>query len=271
MVEMVSDTTISSHIQKADGPLNSEQGVMEFRRQIEAGTQWYPALLNVISRWTAASEYLDGRTRHYLIDGEAFDWLSLAERLIISAESLLPSSETEKLVVFGISPVLSRDGQEEAAFETAIGAAKYRAFLNYQYGVIVEQLVLAAAEEKLVKNASIFEAIERPYPDEQAFEEVYGEPFKKLKSHYRGASGLLLPENASRGDYEHFLYWLSKYRVRHMEPARIASDTRRAMLLLSRLEQRRNRFINQNSDALTAGSVYLYSIESNPNFLSRPS
>ena len=82
---------------------------------------------------------------------------------------------------------------------------------------------------------------------------------------------MLLPENATRGDYEHFLYWLSKYRVRHMEPARIASDTRRAMLLLSRLEQRRNRFINQNSDALTAGSVYLYSIESNPNFLSRPS
>ena len=271
MVEAVSHPTVSSAALATKGSLNPQEGVNELTRQLEAGISWYPALLNVISRWTAPSEYTNGRTRHYLINGEAFDWLSLAERLIISAESLLPAEETEKLVVFGISPILSRDGHEEIAFEAAIGAAKYRAFLNYQYGVIVEQLVLAAAEEKLIKNASIFAAIERPYPDEQAFKEVYGEPFKKLRSHYRGATGMLLPENATREDYEHFLYWLSKYRMRHMEPARIASDTHRAMILLSRLEQRRNRFINQSSDSLTAGSVYLYSIESNPHFLSRPS
>jgi hypothetical protein len=270
MVETVSHPTVSPITKVPDGPLNPKEGVSEFRQQLEAGVAWYPALLNVISRWTAPSEYIDGRTRHYLINGEAFDWLSLAERLIINADSLLPAEETEKLVLFGISPVLSRNGQEEIAFELAIGAAKYRAFLNYQYGVIVEQLVLAAAEEKLVKNASIFAAIERPYADEQAFNEVYGAPFKKLRSHYRGATGMLLTENTTRGDFEHFLYWLSKYRIRHMEPARIASDTRQAMILLSRLEQRRNRFISQSSDSLTAGSVYLYSIESNPHFFPRP-
>ncbi len=249
------------------GPLGPEAAINKFITMLENGSPWYPTLLHVISRWTAPDEMLNGKRKVYLIDGEAFDWLALAERLIISAEHLIPKDEAERLVLFGIAPALSRTEEDEIAFETAIGASKYRAFLNYQYGVIVEQLVLAAAEEKLIKNASLFAPIQRPYADERAFKEVYGVPFQKLRSQYRGATDRLLPEQASRSQYEHFLYWLSKYRIRHLEPARIASDTRRAMLLLSRLEQRRNRFLSEDSNELTAGSVYLQAIDSNPNLL----
>ena len=250
------------------GPLAPEASINKFISMLENGSPWYPALLHIISRWTAPDEILNGKLKVYLIDGEAFDWLALAERLIISAEHLIPRDEAERLVLFGIAPALSRTGEDEIAFETAIGASKYRAFLNYQYGVIVEQLVLAAAEEKLLKNASLFAPLQRPYADERAFKEVYGAPFQKLRSQYRGATDRLLPEQASRSQYEHFLYWLSKYRIRHLEPARTASDTRRAMLLLSRLEQHRNRFLSQDSNSLTAGSVYLHAISSNPNLLS---
>ena len=65
-----------------EGPLDSGQGVEAFLRLLERGEPWYPALLTVIARWTASEETVDGVYYRYLIGGEAFDWLRLAQRLI---------------------------------------------------------------------------------------------------------------------------------------------------------------------------------------------
>ena len=75
------------------GPLAPEAAVNKFILMLKNGTLWYPALLHIISRWTAPDEMLNGKHKIYLIDGEAFDWLALAERLIISAEHLIPRDE----------------------------------------------------------------------------------------------------------------------------------------------------------------------------------
>ena len=49
---------------------------------VAAGEHWYLAVLKTMARWPQAEEVVDGRRYHYLIGGEAFDWLLLAERLV---------------------------------------------------------------------------------------------------------------------------------------------------------------------------------------------
>src|SRR5687768_8159712 len=61
---------------------NAVETIDFLRETIDAGEHWYVALLRSMARWTAADETFDGRYYRYLIGGEAFDWLVLAERLI---------------------------------------------------------------------------------------------------------------------------------------------------------------------------------------------
>lgn len=218
-----------------DGALTPAQGVEAFRRAVERGAPWYPALLEVIARWTAPSEVIDGTQRTYLIAGEAFDWLLLAQRLIDGVEGV-PDDEAEQLLVHGIAP----DGSGEAEFEAAIGPAKHRAHLNFQYGVVVEELLLLAVELELMK-AGALERSGRIAPDLEAFERVYAKPLDELKVLYAAESGAVLEERMSQSELQAFTYWLSKYRVRNSEPARVASDTKKAMAMMSRLEAGRAR------------------------------
>ncbi len=220
----------------AEGPLTPEEGVACFLDALEAGAPWYPALLDVVARWTAAEEIVDGEECRYLLHGEAFDWLLLAQRLIDAAEDLIPAEEAEQLVVHGISPL--RESDEE--FEVAIGAAKYRAHLNFQYGVIVEELLLLAVELEIAK-AGRLAGTGLPAPDVRAYEVVYGKPLEELKVLYGAATGELVTERMGQSDMQAFTYWLSKYRVRSVEPARVASDTKKAMAMMSHLEAGRRR------------------------------
>src|SRR5438105_4636445 len=113
-----------------EGPLDPEQSVEAFRRAVARGDEWYPALLAVIGRWSAAEEEVDGVINRYLIGNEAFDWLLLAQRLLSAVGDGVPENEVERLLVFGIAP----EGSDEDEFERSIGAAKYGAHLNFQYG-----------------------------------------------------------------------------------------------------------------------------------------
>lgn len=219
-----------------EGPLAPDEGVAWFVDALEAGEPWYQALLHVVARWTAPEELVDGDRCRYLIHGEAFDWLLLAQRLITAAGELVPADEAEQLVVFGVSPL--RESDEE--FEAAIGPAKYRAHLNFQYGVIVEELLLLAVELEIAKAGRLSGA-GLPAPDVQAYEVVYGKPLEELKVLYSASTGELVSEQMDQSDMQAFTYWLSKHRVRTAEPARVASDTKKAMAMMSRLESGRRR------------------------------
>lgn len=233
-----------------EGPLSPEQAVEALRRSLERGAAWYPALLEVIARWTAPSEDIDGTLNTYLIAGEAFDWLRLAQRLLDEVPDLVPVDAAEQLLVHGIAP----DGSGEAEFEAAIGPAKHRAHLNFQYGVVVEELLLLAVELELVKSGALSGA-GRPAPDIEAFEHVYGKSLDELKLQYAYETGTSLDERMSQPELQAFTYWLSKYRVRTGEPARVASDTKKAMAMMSRLEAGRARLGRLHAAQARAGRV----------------
>lgn len=218
------------------GPLDPEAGREAFVAALERGEPWYPALLDVVARWVAPDEEIEGVTYSYLIAGEAFDWLRLAERLIEAGGELVPREEAERLLFRGEPP----DGGDEASFARAIGPQKHRAHLNFQYGVVVEEALLLSAEMELHKARPVNGALEAP-ADVQAYERVYGRPLAELMQLYRADTGCHLDERVRQSAWQAFTYWCSKYRFRMGEPARVASDTRKALALLSRMQAERPR------------------------------
>lgn len=222
---------------RSDAPLDPEEGVAAFIAALDVGEPWYQALLDVVARWTAASELVDGRAFTYLIGGEAFDWLLLAERLIGAAGERVPAEEAALLVTRGVSPL----GEDEEAFAGAIGPRKYRAHLNFQYGVIVEELLLLVAEQELQKARPV-DGVRGVPPDVAAYELVYGVPLGELQMTYRLETGEGIGDRTDYASLQAFTYWCSKYRVKHGEPERVASDTRKALALLTRMHADRRRY-----------------------------
>ena len=216
--------------------LSAEEGVEAFLDGLRAGHLWYPVLLDVVARWVTPEETVGDATYRYLIGGEAFDWRRLAERLLDAAGDLVPADEAERLVFEG-KPPIGEDPSEEA-FARAIGREKYRAHLNFQYGVTVEEALLLQAEQDLHK-ARHLEGPRGEPADVAAYERVYSKTFAELAAEYRIETGASLGSNVSQAELAAFTYWCSKYRFRLAEPARVASDTRKALALLSRLEAAR--------------------------------
>ena len=80
------------------------EAVEHFRAALQAGKPWPEALLEAMGLWTLPEEAFQGRHYQYLLHGEAFDWLLLAERLFASADGLAPSAEMERLLLHGLTP-----------------------------------------------------------------------------------------------------------------------------------------------------------------------
>ena len=218
---------------EAPPPLDAEAGVRTFLDAIKQGEPWYPAMLDVIARWVTPEEQAKGVVYRYLIAGEAFDWLRLAERLIGAAGKAIPAAEAEGLLFDGKPP--SGHDESEEAFARAIGHEKHRAHLNFQYGVTVEEVLLLQAELDLVKARNLDGPRGTP-PDIAAYERVYGRSLDELIVEYRAETGQAMPQRVLQSQLRAFTYWCSKFRFRLAEPARVASDTRRALALLSRME-----------------------------------
>ena len=234
----------------SEGPLLPDQAVEAYRRALRRGDDWYDALLAIVARWVAPSEILEGVEHVYLVGGEAFDWLRLAQRLIDAAGDLVPPAESERLLVMGLAPRT----ETEEDFERAIGPAKYRAHLNFQYGVVIEELLMLATEQELLKAGGLTH-YGRRNADIAAYEHVYGAPLEELKALYVQDEGREVAEEMDLSAMHAFTYWLSKYRLRTMEPARVASDTKKAMTMMARLEGNRARADRQAQAKRRAGSI----------------
>lgn len=209
----------------------------ELRQAVLDGRPWFIALLQAIAQWPLPEETVGERRYRYLVGGEAFDWLLLAERLCEALDGLLPPEEEEALLFFGRAPL---DITEEE-FRRLVGYAKYRAHLNYFYGVIVEDVLRLVVEEDLRKDQLSRVWEKHPPADSEAFQHIYGRGQNELLEEFRQEQRLSQAENLSLAEAHEFTYWLFKRRLRWCDPARVASDTHRALAKLRRLEPCRAR------------------------------
>jgi hypothetical protein len=206
--------------------------VVSFYDAVSDGADWFDALLEAVASWELTEEKVGSRHYRYLIGGEAFDWLLLAERLCEELNGAIPAHEREALLFYGRMPLEMDDDD----FRHAIGDAKHRAHLNFIYGVMVEEALQLTIEEEVLKEGRSSVWRRSGDSDSQVFERIYGRTRDDLLGEFRGQRSLPPGDELSYGDLRAFTYWLFKYRVNQSDPARVASDTRKALAQVSRLE-----------------------------------
>lgn len=210
-------------------PLGDAEAIQYLRQAITRGKHWYIALLEAIGLWGDAEENHNGHTHHYLINGEAFDWLLLAERLCESVDGLLP--EDEKLnLLFHSKPPLDLTPEK---FKRLIGSAKYRQYLNYFYGIMVEEALILAVREEVRKEKRISGFNKELDIDDEVYQRIYGATKAVLLKQFRREKGYSQRRSISLTELKEFTYWLFKYRLNHCDKARIASDTKKGLERLS--------------------------------------
>ena len=290
----------SSRLTYPDLPAEAARIVAELKRTVAAGeTHWFLALMQAVREWPLPQEKIGTRTYRYLVGGEAFDWLLLAERLTDEIEDLIPDEEREALLFHGQLP----EDVDENDVERLLGA-KHRAHLNFVYGVRVEEALQLAVVNEVHKERFASHIWEKTsHADDEAFQRLYGATRPELfaefsstaqdvdsKRRARKASRSARPEpplsdhpepplsahpevskegaghnggsagdngssprdnghlegnpdvlDITLADLTEFTYWLFRRRVGGSEPARVASDTRKGVAMLQRLESLRRR------------------------------
>ena len=209
-------------------------GVNEVIRQMElaisGGKHWYIALLEAIGRWTPVYENLDGRSYRYLIHGEAFDWLLLAERICLALENLVPENEKETLLFYGKPPL----DIPAAQFKELIGDIKYHQYLNYFYGVTVEEALQQAVVEEIRKERWASGHHKDRDNTNEAYKRIYGTTRAAMLTCFRDEMGYDQRDSISLSELKEFTYWAFKHRLKQCDKAKVASDTRKALEWLKR-------------------------------------
>jgi hypothetical protein len=147
------------------------RAIEHLKQAVANGKHWYTALLEAIKLWKSPEEDYHGRHLRYLIDGEAFDWLLLAERLSDEISDSIPEKERVNLLFFDLPPLeLTRD-----EFKKLIGSVKYRAYLNYLYGVLVEENLIAAVVDEIRKERLVSGSTKNEDILDKAYRQIYGD------------------------------------------------------------------------------------------------
>jgi len=206
------------------------RAIQHLKQAVADGKHWYLALLEAIKLWKSSEEDYQGRHLQYLINGEAFDWLLLAERLLDEISQYVPEKERINLLFFDIPPV--EIGRDE--FKKLIGPAKYRAYLNYLYGVLVEENLLAAVVDDIRKERLVGGLNKTDDILDKAYRRVYGDSQQELLDKFRKEKKYRKRKSTSLSEMKEFTYWLFKYRVKRSDKSRLASDTKKALIKMQR-------------------------------------
>jgi hypothetical protein len=209
-------------------PEGDAEAINYLKQSIAGGRHWYVSLLGAIGLWTSASENFNDRRYIYLIDGEAFDWLLLAERLTATINGLVPEVERDALLFHGLPPLQLN----AAEVRELIGDRKYRQYLNYFYGITVEEALLLAVQEEIEKERHVLGLGRRGDTIDETYQRLYDTPREALLKRFRQEKDHAYLKSITLTELKEFTYWLFKYRLKRSEKAKIASDTKKALKYL---------------------------------------
>ena len=200
------------------------------RQRIADGGDWYRAFLAASAEWPLEREDIDGEHFTYLLDGEALDLMRLCERLSMSVSDMVPADELETLLANDRPPFeVSRDEMKEL-----MGSDRYRAYLTFLYGVLVEEMVILAVLEEIRKRRRVSGRTQYDAELDDAYTYVYGSTRAALIGEFKKEKGLPRRRTLGLTSMKEFTYWLFKLRLRSSDKSRVASDTKRALTLLHR-------------------------------------
>ena len=206
-------------------PAGEAEVIRYLEQAITSGKHWYIALLEAIGLWDTTKESHNGRTYRYLIDGEAFDWLLLAERLCQMVDSLLPDDEKTTLLFYGKPPL----DLPTKKFKELIGSVKHHQYLNYFYGITVEEALILAVQEEIRKERWTSGYCKEKDTTKEVYRRIYGATKAVLLKRFRKNKNYPQLKSTSLTELKEFTYWLFKYRLKQCDKARVASDTKKAL------------------------------------------
>ena len=109
--------------------------------------------------------------------------------------------------------------------------------MNFRYGVVLEEALQLVAEEEVRKLH-----LSRSYYDddeliEEAYVSLYQKSLSELFKRFQNETKKDRRRNLTLSDLKEFTYWLHKLRINLCDPARVASDTRKAVHQLDLLQR----------------------------------
>ncbi len=203
-----------------------------WREGLAAGRSWEDALLDAVGAWTMPAETVNGREFVYFIEGEAFDWLAVAERLLLDTPGAAPLDEQECLLFEGRLPSIT-----PGRFRAALGAALRRAHLNFFYGVVVEEALWLAVESEVVKQRNVRGLAHSLDLDDAVVERLYDRSFDDLWRAFHRQRGQRVRVKHSLAEWKAFIYWCWHLRLASHDKARVASDTQKGLAKLESLRR----------------------------------
>ena len=207
--------------------------IARLKTSLKKGRDWPTSLLEAMAAWTTPEETYRGRRYNYLIEGEAFDWLSLAERLCHAVDGLIPEREKEELLFGGRGRF--PESFDASQFRELLGTDKYRGYLNYFYGVTVEEALQLEVEGEVQKRRVSKGNLYQEDFSEEAFARIYHAPRSTLLGTFRQEKGYPAKRSMSVCESKEFTYWLFKHRLRISDKAKVASDTRKGLKQLQEM------------------------------------
>ena len=218
--------------QEFDSALSSDQtpAVRAFADALGAGSHWYGALLGAVHLWSRDEECYGGRYFRFMIAGEALDLLLVMERISWDYRQFLPQEECEALFFYAQPPYTYPDRD----FAHLLGADKYRSYLNYFYGVTLEEVLLHAVEDEIQK-ATCYGVTRDSRDPESPYTRLYGKKEHELLQDFSAERDKRVNGVMTLTEWKEFLYWLFKQRVANSLPERLASDSQKGLDMLRML------------------------------------
>ena len=206
-------------------PNTSEELITALKNSIINGTSWPQALIQTMAKWPFPYETFKGRRYVYLIDGECFNMLLLAERLIPEVKELISFTDIENLLFKGTFP----SDFDLSTLKHELGITKYRGHVNFFYGVVVEEILQYIVEKEIEKRFYSNGMATITNFDEETFQHLYKSKFNALYMKFCADKLTMKSKKPYFNDYIEFTYWLFKHRVNISDGAKIASDTKKAL------------------------------------------
>ena len=144
-------------------------------------------------------------------------------------DGLLPEDEKNALLFHGKPPL----DLTVKKFKELIGSGKYHQYLNYFYGIIVEEALILAIREEVRKERRTSGYNKEQDYDNEVYRRIYGATQAVLLKRFRREKGYPQLKSIGLTELKEFTYWLFKYRLKQCDKARVASDTKKALQQLN--------------------------------------
>ena len=202
-----------------------EEAINHFKADLASGKNWYLALLEMVKNWPVSQETVGNETYHYIIAGEALDMLQLAERLLKAAGNLVPEDEKVAFLFHNKPPLILTPDKTKAL----LGDKRFGQYLNFFYGITAEEALLQAVEEEVRKEEQGLNMRNEVQIIDETYRRIYEVPQRVLLHQFRKEKGYTSSGSTTLEQMKEFSYWRFKYRLKHCEKPRIASDTKKAL------------------------------------------